>query len=303
MRYITEKQYRDLFLNETMHYPDEMNHIFAIVFNKAVAPNFVLMKRLQLDAKKYVFEYECEYFKNITFLFSFYEDGDINVATDYHGSYKNERELVDTKIQNPLITIEAPRTEDWKINLTYIESATVHELTHLYDDWQNMIHGNPSLFKSKPNQEMLKFKEASVDNDSFIVKAIAEIAYFISKSETKAFYAQTYHELKALGCNNKNYHEKIKETASYKAIVKNRDLILKSVDFADKTELENINQHIRLSFPHMKMTSIGTTDFDKQRYVEKLKTFVERECRRFLNNYGSVVQLYIDDYNRKLVAN
>lgn len=191
IRQINEKQYKDIFLNETMHYPDFLDKLKGDV-TTAVSTKLIQLIRSKKQNDTFEIKTECEYVDKITVNVVVSYGRDIKDKKNYALQYFNtDDELSDGKLRNPKLNIHIPSERD-ATDLATVAYGIAHELTHLYDDWNSIRNGKGHL----------KLKHIECDANSIT------------------------QELHSVGCGLGNYREAIKGTKTYKLAVENKDFDL-----------------------------------------------------------------------------
>lgn len=191
IRQINEKQYKDIFLNETMHYPDFLDKLKGDV-TTAVSTKLIQLIRSKKQNDTFEIKTECEYADKITVNVVVSYGRDIKDKKNYALQYFNtDDELSDGKLRNPKLNIHIPSERD-ATDLATVAYGIAHELTHLYDDWNSIRNGKGHV----------KLHHIECDANNVI------------------------QELHSVGCSLGNYREAIKGTNTYKLAVENKDFDL-----------------------------------------------------------------------------
>ena len=191
IRQINEKQYKDIFLNETMHYPDFLDKLKGDV-TTAVSTKLIQLIRAKKQNDTFEIKTECEYVDKITVNIVVSYGKDIKDKKNYALQYFNtDEKLSDGKLRNPELNIQIP-SERETTDLATVAYGIAHELTHLYDDWNSIRNGKGHV----------KLHHIECD-----VNGITQ-------------------ELHSVGCGLGNYHEAIKGAKTYKLAVENKDFDL-----------------------------------------------------------------------------
>jgi hypothetical protein len=143
------KEYKSI-VDEAMHYPDFLDRIKTEVsFNVC---NYVSdMVDLNKDSFKTDFNTSFNlYFKTINISITLNYGENINDKKLYGGfSNSNEKLTEDNKLDIGFLTFIFPVSDDGKYDASKIRYVVSHEVSHLYDDWNDLVRGGDGIFVNK----------------------------------------------------------------------------------------------------------------------------------------------------------
>jgi hypothetical protein len=298
---INESEFDQILLNEKWSYPDDIDEIFNLVWDRLI-PEII---GLRAEEKKYVFiNIETKYFKKLTIMLEPKYESDINSfynQFNYSGKYSTDAKFIDGKLSNPFIILTYPITNNGSTWIGYIASVLSHELTHLYDDCITREKKGISYVKSRiePSDSDISLSGIlSNEKNPLLFRLIANIIYIRRKAEQKAFLAQAMRELKELGCTNKNYQDVLKETSVYTIIETIRNDSEKIISSASEDDFKNLNTLIhkngKSSLPKM-----PEDRFSPIEYKTKIKKFIDSLLHQYLKKYLSIVNYYLNGWSNK----
>lgn len=291
---INEQQYRELLLNETLHYPEFLDKLKEDVYSHLCAKICEQIKKHNYSFE-YVMQYKSEYTNEILFVVKINPQGDIKDKREYQCFYYNGfNQLYNGKLYQPKITVRVPCNKNAFVNLL-LKTSLSHELTHLYDDWSELSRGKIGVNFNQKNVDTTKFigNNFSKSNND-LLKKLAMLSYMSLNVEKQAFLSQTVQELESIGCNLYNYKEKLKETIIYNNLTKSYNGVCQEINNANEQTLRDCNQYIITLFPKANIPKLNNSDFNAPKYKNKLKQWSEKVFHDIMKNYGSVVQYYID---------
>lgn len=290
---ITEQQYKNLLLNEKMHYPE-----FLDKFKEYVSLNVYNKMQNELKSNNLSFEFvlktNCDYTDEIIFNVTLNPYRDIKDKHDYQCYYYNEyNNLFKGKLYQPKITIVCP-VHIKQILFSILKTLLSHELTHLYDDWSELSRGNTSINYTSKNIDTTRFVGDSLRNGEELYKNISMMGYMSSKFEKQAFLSQTVQELQEIGCTLHNYKEKIKNTSIYNNIHKSYINGIGNIKKATSFQLKNCNEYILILYPKANVPKMNLGTFDAEKYRNKLLSWMDKSYHNIMKYYGSIIQYYLD---------
>ena len=294
MTRINESQYRDMFLNETMHYPKFLDSLKEEVCTK-VASHIANMIKSGVCDDEFMLDVDCEYVDKIVMHIKLDRDKDIRDKKAIHADYFNSSDvLVNGKLYKPTIRLFCPVNGE-VYNYFAVKYRLSHELTHLYDDWNSIRNGNGSICRSPQNMDTTEFLKDSATGAQPVLRNVAFLAYMSLNTERQSFLSQTVQELEGLGCNQWNYREKLKETDTYNNITKSHEGVVNCANNMTDTDLHMLNLWVTSQFPKASIPKLNIGNFDAERYRTMLLKWAERVYHETMKSYGSVVQYYIDN--------
>ena len=129
-----------------------------------------------------------------------------------------------------------------------------------------------------------------------LLQNIGKLLYISNKFEKKAFIAQTYNELEAVGCTDENYKIKYKETITYNNYNKLKNQIKQEILSSTDNELENINYELNNRYKGIHIPRLPVKKFTANIFREKIYKFIEYVCHDFLKKYCGILTAYLQDY-------
>lgn len=296
---INEQQYSSMILNEEMHYPKFLDNL----------KNFVSMKiHMEIEEQirnnnfefQYVLPCNCTYTDNILFDIKINPHIDIKNKRNYNCFYYNQyNSLLNGKLIKPMIIINCP-CKDKNIIFSFLKTALSHELTHLYDDWNELSRNNNGINYNTKNQDTTKLLNNYYnEKDNILSKSFSFLSYMSLKVEKQAFLSQTVQELEEVGCTLYNYRTKLKETTMYKNIIKSYNNVFENIKVASEEELRNFNEYIILTVPKANIPKLNINQFNFEKYKEMLLQWSEKAKHSLMKNYASIVQYYLDELKEK----
>ena len=295
---INEQQYRRLMLDEEMHYPK-----FLDILKNEISTKVHIEIEKQLSNNKTDFEFslplKCEYTDNIIFKINIDKTGDITNDKEYKCFYYNEyNSLIDNKLINPQIMIQCP-SKNKKVMFPLLKAVLSHEITHLYDDWSELMRNGSGINYFNKNIDTTNFINSSFQMNDELYKSLSIMAYMSLKVERQAFVSQTVQELESLGCTLTNYKQKIKETALYNNISNGYNNLLKEINNSSDYILYNCNLYILNTYPKANLPKMNIGDFDTKKYREKLLKWSDFVYHNTMKMYGSIVQYYLNQLKER----
>lgn len=299
---INEVQYRSMFLNEERHYPKFLDNLKDDV-SIAIGNHAIEMIKHKKLNDTFVFHSESKYVKNITIKITINENGDISDPKSYSAFYFNrDPKLIDGKLNNPTLTVSFP-FKGKKFDYMYVRFRVAHEITHLYDDWNSIRLGHGCICSYPNNNDTTEFLRRADNLGNDLFKDIAMMSYMSLKTEKQAFISQTIQELESLKCNQRNYREKLKKTTLYGNIRTSYENVVNGISSAEDQQLYLINYYIMGIVPNASVPKLNTDDFNAIRYRSMLIKWAKRTYHTLMKSYGSVVQYYLEEYQRKQNSN
>ena len=134
---INESQYRDMFLNETMHYPKFLD-TFKLDVGTRVCEKLKDMASNGIEHTSFTVSLNNEYVDTIEVDASLDFDCDPSDKGGYFASYFNHYDRCkDGRIHEPTLTVVCP-AKGGGFDVSKLFYRVSHELTHLYDDWNSV---------------------------------------------------------------------------------------------------------------------------------------------------------------------
>lgn len=291
---INEQQYHSLLMNEEMHYPKFLDKL-----KDFVSAHVHVKIEEELKNKNYSFQFllscDCDYTDNIWFDINIDPNGDITDKRLYNCFYYNGyNSLFNGKLKNPRIIINCPCKNDNVIFLS-LKTALSHELTHLYDDWNELSRNKDGINFVQKNQDTTKLVNTYITQKTEdLMKSISFLSYTSLKVERQAFLSQTIQELEEIGCTLSNYKQKIKETIIYNNLNKSYKTILSEINSTNDEDLMNFNKYVIDIVPKANIPKLNIGEFNAEKYRSMLLQWAEKTHHNMMKYYGSVVQYYLD---------
>ena len=174
-----------------------------------------------------------------------------------------------------------------------------HEITHLYDDWSELMRNDSGINYFNKNIDTTNFINSSFQINDELYKSLSIMAYMSLKVERQAFVSQTVQELESLGCTLTNYKQKIKETTLYNNISNGYNNLLKEINNSSDYILYNCNLYILNTYPKANLPKMNIGDFDTKKYREKLLKWSDFVYHDTMKMYGSIVQYYLNQLKER----
>lgn len=301
---INEVQFRKLFLIEKLHY--DYKFLSPLLKNVEEKLYVKIDEKIKLiknnNLKKYTFSNiiklnENKYCDTIVFSINITktDNNTSNVVAQYV-NHKGELDSFTKKLIEPLIKINIVLDNKYDYNRLYLHSYLSHELTHLIDDYEELIKGNTSLSYKNVTGTLEILRNLSIVNPIF--QTIFNIIYTGYKFEKKAFINQSYHELKKVGCTPENYKEKYKETLPYQNYIRMYDKAIETLQNANNNDLKDANFFICTNIKDKNIPRIPVNNFNTEIYRQKLIQLACKTKHDFLKKYGGILTAYLDDYKK-----
>lgn len=293
------KEYKSI-VDEAMHYPDFLDRIKTeVCFNVC---NYVSD---MVDLNKCFFETDFNtsfnlYFKTINISITLNYGENINDKKLYGGfSNSNEKLTEDNKLDIGFLTFIFPVSDDGKYDASKIRYVVSHEVSHLYDDWNDLVRSGEGIFVNKKTSSNTILMRDFHKSENSLLRGIAWLCYFSNYTEGNSFASQIMQELKALKANHTNVKEKFKETVSYDNIKKTEKDFFEGLNNSNDGELYNLNQYIVKNNKNISLPKLNPNQFESDRYRNMLSKWAERLIHRIVKRYYGVVQLYNDRLNEE----
>lgn len=291
---INEQQYHSLLMDEELHYPKFLDKL----------KDYVCMHvhvKIEEEIKKgtYSFQFllpcDCEYTDSIWLDVKVNPNEDIENKRNYNCFYYNQyNNLFYHKLKDPKIIINCP-CKNKRVLFPLLKTALSHELTHLYDDWNELSRNKDGINFVAKNIDTTRFIQSNISNsENDLFKNLSMLSYMSLKVEKQAFLSQSVQELEEIGCTLDNYKKKIKETAIYNNVNKSYYNIVKIVKESDKDALSNCNVMILSLHPKANLPKLNVGKFDAEKYRNMLLRWAEKIHHHMMKYYGSIVQYYLD---------
>ena len=194
--------------------------------------------------------------------------------------------------------IQCP-SKNKKVMFPLLKVVLSHEITHLYDDWSELIRNGSGINYFNKNIDTTNFINSSFQMNDELYKSLSIMTYMSLKVERQAFLSQTVQELESLGCTLTNYRQKIKETTLYNNISKGYNNLLKEINNSSDYILYNCNLYILNTHPKANLPKMNIGDFDAEKYREKLSKWSDFVYHDTMKMYGSIVQYYLNQLKER----
>ena len=276
---LTESELSQLLLNEELHYPRYLEEMTDIILQWCKDDISSLLNNKESSGDFLHFFKDNQYADRLSLSISISEG---NMFTNTRAQYYNEYgtfgfNKIISKLSCPSIYLNITLNKNGTYNEHQLKTSISHELMHLYDDWNslyNMMFQNPDK----------------------LLQNIGKLLYLSNKFEKKAFIAQVYNELKAIGCTDENYREKYKETITYKNYNKLKNVIKQEIISSSDNELKNINHILNTEYKETHLPKISNNKFDVEIYKNKINKFIDTVCHDFIKKYGGILTAYLNDF-------
>ena len=293
---LTEGELSQLLLNEELHYPRYLKEMTKIILQWCRDDISSLLSNKKSCGDFLHFFKANQYANGLSLSISISEG---NVFSNTRAQYYNEYgafgfNKIMNKLSCPSIYLNITLGKNGTYNEHQLKTSISHELMHLYDDWNSLSHGNGPI---NTNQDLMAAHNMMFQNTDKLLQNIGKLLYLSNKFEKKAFIAQVYDELKAIGCTDENYREKYKETITYKNYNKLKTLIKQEIISSSDEELQNINYILNSEYKDTHLPKLSIHNFNANEYRDKLNKFIDNVCHDFIKKYGGILTAYLQDYN------
>lgn len=292
---ITESELSKLLLNEELHYPRYLKEMVNIILQWSKDDISSLLNNRESSGDFLHFFKDNQYADKLSLSINLSNN---NMFSDAKAQYYNEYgsfgfNKITNKLVCPSIYLNISLSKDNTYNEYMLKTNISHELMHLYDDWKSLSTGNEPI---NTNQDLMAAHNMMFQNVDKMLQNIGKLLYLSNKFEKKAFIAQTYNELEAVGCTDENYKTKYKETITYKNYNKLKSQIKQEILSSTDNELENINYELNNRYKGTHIPRLSDKNFSVDVFREKLDKFIEYICHDFIKKYGGILTAYLQDY-------
>ena len=293
---LTESELSQLLLNEELHYPRYLEEMTDIILQWCKDDISSLLNNKENSGDFLHFFTDNHYADRLSLSISISEG---NVFSNTRAQYYNEYgtfgfNKIINKLSCPSIYLNITLDKNGTYNEHQLKTSILYELMHLYDDWNSLSHGNEPI---NTNQDLIAAHNMMFQNTDKLLQNIGKLLYLSSKFEKKAFIAQVYNELNAVGCTDENFREKYKETITYKNYNKLETLIKQEIISSSDEELQNINYILNSEYKDTHLPKLSIHNFNANEYRDKLNKFIDNVCHDFIKKYGGILTAYLQDYN------
>lgn len=290
-----------LIIDEAQHYPDFLDNVkMEVVYHVTqYVNNMIKNKQYELKDTVVNMDYYKQYFDSFTLNVRLFEDEDIDNDKNYGAKAFSDEKLEKGKLIGAKITVNASISNKWETDISRLRYVVSHEVTHLFDDWDNLSRGGEGVFNNKETTANVTFMKKMENDTNKIIKSLRWIAYLSIKTESNAFTQQLMQELERLKATRLNIKEKFRETVSYNNMKKSEiefNNALKNTNFYELLETNNI---INDYYSHSSIPKMNPNQFDAEKYLNRLKNWGERVLHKLSRRYYGVVQLYHDRLNEE----
>ena len=292
---LTESELSQLLLNEELHYPRYLEEMTDIILQWCKDDISSLLNNKESSGDFLHFFKDNQYADRLSLSINISEG---NMFTNTRAQYYNEYgtfgfNKIISKLSCPSIYLNITLGKNGTYNEHQLKTSISHELMHLYDDWNSLSHGNGPI---NTNQDLMAAHNMMFQNTDKLLQNIGKLLYLSNKFEKKAFIAQVYDELKAIGCTDENYREKYKETITYKNYNKLKNVIKQEITSSSDNELKNINHVLNTEYKETHLPKISNNKFDAEIYKNKVNKFIDSVCHDFIKKYGGILTAYLNDF-------
>ena len=292
---LTESELSKLLLNEELHYPRYLEEMTNIILQWSKDDISSLLNNNENNGDFLHFFKDNQYADRLSLSISISEG---NMFTNTRAQYYNEYgsfgfNKVTNKLTCPNIYLNISFNKEGKYNEEMLKTSISHELMHLYDDWKALSKGKESITS---DVDLMAAHNMMFQNSDKLLQNIGKLLYLSNKFEKKAFIAQVYDELKAIGCTDENYREKYKETITYKNYTKLKNVLKQEITSSSDNELKNINHVLNTEYKETHLPKISNNKFDVEIYKNKVNKFIDNVCHDFIKKYGGILTAYLNDF-------
>ena len=293
---LTESELSQLLLNEELHYPRYLEEMTDIILQWCKDDISSLLNNKESSGDFLHFFKDNQYADRLALSISISEG---NVFSNTRAQYCNEYgtfgfNKIINKLSCPTIYLNITLDKNGAYNEHQLKTSILHELMHLYDDWNSLSHGNEPI---NTNQDLMAAHNMMFQNTDKLLQNMGKLLYLSNKFEKKAFITQVYNELNAVGCTDENFREKYKETITYKNYNKLETLIKQEIISSSDEELQNINYILNSEYKDTHLPKLSIHNFNANEYRDKLNKFIDNVCHDFIKKYGGILTAYLQDYN------
>lgn len=293
---LTESELSKLLLNEELHYPRYLEEMTNIILQWSKDDISSLLNNNENNGDFLHFFNDNHYVDRLSLSINL---SDNNIFSNAKAQYYNEYgsfgfNKVTNKLTCPNIYLNISFNKEGKYNEEMLKTSISHELMHLYDDWKALSKGKESITS---DVDLMAAHNMMFQNPDKLLQNMGKLLYLSNKFEKKAFIAQVYDELKAIGCTDENYREKYKETITYKNYNKLETLIKQEIISSSDEELQNINYILNSEYKDTHLPKLSIHNFNANEYRDKLNKFIDNVCHDFIKKYGGILTAYLQDYN------
>ena len=292
---LTESELSQLLLNKELHYPRYLKEMTNIILQWCRDDISSLLSNKESCGDFLHFFKANQYADGLSLSISISE-GNVfsNTRAQYYSEYSTFGfNKINNKLSCPSIYLNITLDKNGTYNEHHLKTSILHELMHLYDDWNSLLHGNEPI---NTNQDLIAAHNMMFQNIDKLLQNIGKLLYLSNKFEKKAFITQVYNELKAVGCTDENYREKYKETITYKNYNKLKNVIKQEIISSSDNELKNINHVLNTEYKETHLPKISNNKFDVEIYKNKVNKFIDSVCHDFIKKYGGILTAYLNDF-------
>lgn len=274
---ITEQQYCDIFLNEARHYPEFLDSVKNEVWIRVKSICENMLKTHKDTYYEEISNIGNPYFSSLKVYISLKHDFNLNVFDEnsYNISVQTDGSLYNNKLVNCSLYVTIPVSEDYKIHPLMLRKLIFHEVTHLYDVWNDRIHGGSNILD---NDNIISNKDAMKNGKLAgfpILKELGQLAYMSIDTEKKAFTSELMSELETLHCTMKNYRDVIKKTDIYVNTITVRDSLYNELENTNDEYLKTVNDICLDFYTKSSIPKMNKGDFDAKTFKTKLHKWVD----------------------------
>lgn len=306
---INEKQLNELLIHEKLHYNYDIEPLLSEVMdtlNAKISNTLKQMRKYKVDNHEETFNVpikNSKYIDNIEFTIKYDMFIDTNKVNKSTASYYNENPEIDRstgKMRYPTITVKLPFNNMYYYDRLLLKSAVSHELTHLIDDYEEIIRDNTPINYRKMPLTIQTMHELGADNKLY--NALFMLLYTGYEFEKKAFINQAYNDLKRVGCNPYNYKEVYKKTDPYITYTNMYNKSINIIQNASDNELEELNFVLNTAYTNHDIPRMNIGYFTADEYRAKLINMAKRIRHDFMKKYGGIITAYLEDFNSKFIT-
>ena len=281
-------------IDETLHYPDFLDNVKTEVVFKITKQIDSMIKRNINQINTVINLDNNRYFDKLILNLNLNFDTDINDKYNYGASSISSETIKNEKLSDGEINLIVPVSTDKKTNFSKIQYVVCHEITHLFDDWNDLKRGGTGIFSSPKTIANMNFMNKAVNSPNNLIRSLRWLAYFSIYTESNAFTQQLMQELIRLKANHITVKEKYKNTVSYNNLKKTEVEFFNALHDTNHIELMYANNEINRNYKDSTVPKLNDEQFDSKKYYNMLKKWGERILHKISKRFHGIVQLYCD---------
>ena len=292
-------------IDEAQHYPDFLDNVKMEVCYNVRHCILGMIKHKKTELKDYNIELKHfkEYFNSFILNVKLKKYNNIKEKRKYKATSFSDGVLKDNKLLGVKINVTAPISDEWKTEMSYLEYIVSHEVTHLFDDWENIKMGGKGVYRNNKTIANMNFINNADKSNNSLIKSLRWLAYLSIYTESNAFAQELMQELKTLQAGHFNIKEKFKETVSYNNLKKTEiefNNVMKNANFID---LMYANDELITKYRDTSIPKMNQMQFNADKYYSMLTKWGDRILHKLSRRYFGVVQLYYDRLQEEYYKN